>query len=131
MTRQLSRGPAGTAVRKADVAPVGASLPFLFICNALNWIEGWVYFDWRGQIWAIPPSTKISLPVMKRLSSEARKVTSFATSAGNPFPPMGAGVGGWAEHAGNRGSSGPRSREPRGSTTPGATAFMERPLPLV
>ena len=22
-------------------------------------------FDWRYQIWAIPPSTKISLPVMK------------------------------------------------------------------
>jgi len=39
-------------VRKADVALVGASLPCLFICNALNWIEGWVYFDWKDQIWA-------------------------------------------------------------------------------
>src|ERR1700720_2371536 len=57
---------------------------------------GWV-FDWGGQIWAIPPSTKISLPVMKRLSSEGRKLTPFATSAGTPFRPMGAMLAVWAK----------------------------------
>lgn len=54
-------------------------------------------FDWRDQIWAIPPSTKISLPVMKRLSSEARKLTTFATSEGTPFRPMGAVLAVWAK----------------------------------
>src|ERR1700730_2348476 len=59
--------------------------------------EGSVYFDWRDQIWAIPPSTKISLPVMKRLSSQARKLTTFATSEGTPFRPIGAVSAVWAK----------------------------------
>jgi hypothetical protein len=39
-----------------------------------------------AEIWAIPPSTKISLPVMKRLSSEARKVTTFADLSNQSTP---------------------------------------------
>src|SRR5258707_13992740 len=35
-------------------------------------------------IWAMPPSTKISLAAMKLLSSEARKATTFATSSTVP-----------------------------------------------
>ena len=38
---------------------------------------------------------------MKRLSSEARKATTFATSEGTPFRPMGAG--GLGEKAGQLG----------------------------
>ena len=36
------------------------------------------------QIWAMPPSTKISLAAMKLLSSEARKATILATSSAVP-----------------------------------------------
>ena len=36
------------------------------------------------QIWAMPPSTKISLAAMKLLLSEARKATTFATSSTVP-----------------------------------------------
>jgi len=66
--------------------------------------------DWRDQIWAVPPSTKISLPVMKRLSSEARKLTTFATSAGAPLRPMGALLALWANQSANGVSSRPISR---------------------
>ena len=66
--------------------------------------------DCRDQIWAIPPSTKISLPVMKRLSSEARKLTTFATSEGTPFRPIGAVLAVWAKKPANWVSSRPTSR---------------------
>jgi hypothetical protein len=49
---------------------------------------------------AIPIIARIeaSIPaVMKRLSSEARKLTTFATSAGTPFRPMGAMFAVWAK----------------------------------
>jgi len=35
-----------------------------------------------GQTWAMPPSTKTSLPVMKLLSSDARKSATAAVSLG-------------------------------------------------
>ena len=71
--------------------------------------EGMV-LDCRDQIWAMPPSTKISLPVMKRLSSEARKLTTFATSEGTPFRPIGAALAVWAKKPANWVSSRPTSR---------------------
>jgi hypothetical protein len=41
------------------------------------------------QTCAIPPSTKTSLPVMKLLSSEARKSATAAVSSGRPMRPAG------------------------------------------
>jgi hypothetical protein len=97
--------------RRADGADPSVSL---VVTSALGWsctvpFEGWA-FDRRGQIWAIPPSTKISLPVMKRLSSEARKLTTFATSEGAPFRPIGAMLEVWAKKPANWVSSRPTSR---------------------
>jgi hypothetical protein len=39
----------------------------------------------RAQTWAMPPSTKTSLPFMKLLSSDARNATTFATSSSRPI----------------------------------------------
>src|SRR5580704_14192248 len=44
---------------------------------------------WAIQIWAMPPSTNSSMPVMKLLSSEARKETALAISSEVPRRPMG------------------------------------------
>jgi hypothetical protein len=41
------------------------------------------------QIWAMPPSTKSSIPLTKLLSSEARNRTAFAISSGTPTRPSG------------------------------------------
>ena len=98
-----------TVVRTVPIPSVS-----LVATSALGWtcavrFEGRA-FDRGGQIWAIPPSTKISLPVMKRLSSEARKATTFATSEGAPFRPMGAVLAVWAKKPASWVSSRPTSR---------------------
>src|ERR1700730_4731043 len=41
------------------------------------------------QIWALPPSTNSSIPVMKLESSDARNNATFATSSGSPMRPIG------------------------------------------
>jgi hypothetical protein len=41
------------------------------------------------QTWALPPSTKSSMPVTKLESSEARNNATFATSSGSPMRPIG------------------------------------------
>ena len=59
--------------------------------------------DCRDQIWAIPPSTKISLPVMEATVVGGQEADHLCDIGGNSIPPDRGGAGCLGEKAGQLG----------------------------
>jgi hypothetical protein len=85
----------------------------------------------KFQIWAIPPSTNSSMPVMKLLSSEARKRTAEASSSGEPILPNGMEAAISALNCASCSFDGARLRRPGVSMGPGYASKLADQIKLM
>jgi hypothetical protein len=81
------------------------------------------------QIWAKPPSAKTSLAVIKLLSSEARKATTFATSSSVPVRASGVMLAAYSIKLASASLSTSVFSCPGVGITPGLTALTRMFLP--